>query len=463
MTSIELSVSPDYVEWGIWEALRELMQNARDAHDRGHTMGVEYYHATKSLVLVNTGVTLGRETLVLGGTTKRNDDAQRGQFGEGYKLALATLLRNGCEIKIISGNEQWIPSIDYSHTFKSNLLKINVSETESFYDGICFFVKGITSEQYTAMQKRLLFLSGKEGILPKLAGKILKSKEYKNKLFVRDIYVNEMDEPCYFGYNLRDVLLNRDRTLANPHFLKASIVKTLSDAVLANHISIEDLFNVMYQPIDGNGSYWFEETAIRNCYYNLDGTVVSQLADFFINKFGPRAVPVTQLAQMNEAGYYGKKGVYVPPGLSTVLSLKLGSFQDMKDREELTAIKMYPFEQLDAEERQNLHLAACAVNPYERLCGLPSFDHKYLVGACDVTVVDFTGPMILGSFRFGGPETNGIHTVRIARKILKNLPELIATLIHEVSHKYGKDGTVEHLTAIETLNGKILAGILRKD
>lgn len=107
--------------WGVWEGVREFLQNAKDAEDIGHEMWVTYTGGGKKaggkLHVVNKGVAFGREALVLGGTTKDADPRQRGQFGEGFKLASAVLVDHGCPVTIENGNEIWVPRLGTSERF----------------------------------------------------------------------------------------------------------------------------------------------------------------------------------------------------------------------------------------------------------------------------------------------------------------------------------------------------------
>ena len=70
-TTLELSLNPNYVKtWGAWEAIRELLQNAQDADDMGHSATVEYITNTKlpMLRITTDGITINRDTLLLGTT-----------------------------------------------------------------------------------------------------------------------------------------------------------------------------------------------------------------------------------------------------------------------------------------------------------------------------------------------------------------------------------------------------------
>ena len=114
MATIELSITPDYVNWGVWESVREIFQNAVDAHDIGNPMSYKYYPNQQMLVIANEGASIERRNLALGGSSKRSDSRQRGKYGEGMKLAWASLLERGYTVTIASQGETWKPCIEWS-------------------------------------------------------------------------------------------------------------------------------------------------------------------------------------------------------------------------------------------------------------------------------------------------------------------------------------------------------------
>lgn len=107
----ELPISPNYVSnWSIKEAIREILQNAIDSDKNGYKKEISYNKYDKSLHIKNYGITLSTSTLVLGCSSKKDIDGMIGKFGEGYKLALVVLLREGYIVNIINGGEIWLPS-----------------------------------------------------------------------------------------------------------------------------------------------------------------------------------------------------------------------------------------------------------------------------------------------------------------------------------------------------------------
>lgn len=103
---MEYPISVNYVKaWTVKDAVRELLQNAMDSGE----------WRIEGSALVNKG-TLKPEHFLLGCSEKSSSDAI-GQFGEGLKLALLVLARNGYEVNISSGNSCYIASMRESATW----------------------------------------------------------------------------------------------------------------------------------------------------------------------------------------------------------------------------------------------------------------------------------------------------------------------------------------------------------
>ena len=89
-----LSLTRGYVvSWGLREAVREIIQNALDSDsDFGYAIDGD------TLTVISRYASLSPQTLLLGSSNKGGDISSIGQFGEGYKLALLVLTRDGLPV-----------------------------------------------------------------------------------------------------------------------------------------------------------------------------------------------------------------------------------------------------------------------------------------------------------------------------------------------------------------------------
>ena len=228
---IELTFTPDYVQWGVWECLRELVQNTLDSHDCGHEMKITHDAEHSTLTLYNEGAKLRRADLVLGVTDKRGVSEMRGSFGEGMKLAWAGLCRLGRPVTIVCGVEAWIPKIEHSEMFGVDLLVIEIAPHVPV-DGVSVEIQGIGVEEWDGIKRRILSLADEEiDRVSSYWGSILLTPNHRGKLYSKGIYICQLPE-AQFGYDLKQVTLDRDRSIAHDWSLKMEIPQVAMDAVM---------------------------------------------------------------------------------------------------------------------------------------------------------------------------------------------------------------------------------------
>lgn len=114
-----LSLTSNYVsDWGLWEAVREIIQNALD-NKSGHS--ISYDSNQETLTITSDEVKLEASTLLLGNTSKRDDSSKIGSFGEGYKIACLVLLCRGYAVSINNADVVWEPSFQHSVLFDTDV------------------------------------------------------------------------------------------------------------------------------------------------------------------------------------------------------------------------------------------------------------------------------------------------------------------------------------------------------
>lgn len=225
----ELSLSPNYVSnWGFKEAIRELLQNAIDAEKDGHEMKVDYN--CNELTISSKGASLDASQLILGNSGK-NSSELIGKYGEGFKLALLVLERNGYHTTIFNDGIIWIPEFINSKTYNTRVLSIRTDHLkEGTYDsGLVFRISNITSDEYRELIELFPCITKDYGEVVECdTGYILKDPKFKGKMFVEGLYIQSDDEFRYgYNFNADIVNLDRDRKAINYYDLRKLTARSL--------------------------------------------------------------------------------------------------------------------------------------------------------------------------------------------------------------------------------------------
>lgn len=263
MESYELPLSPNYVcNWGIKEAIRELLQNAIDGEHCGHKKSIDYNEESKTLHIINEDTKLPKSSLVLGCSSKEDIDGMIGKFGEGYKLALIVLLRKGFIVDIMNADEHWSPKFVVSEKFGTQVLTIDVSKDDVTNIDLCFTITGIDKELYNELLTYFPCIDDEYGdVVSSDNGYILLNPKFKGKMYVEGLYI-QSDNNFKYGYNFNsDVVdLDRDRKAINYYELRkltaASVVTAetccpeLFKAISDSYTDVKDITDVLDEASD---------------------------------------------------------------------------------------------------------------------------------------------------------------------------------------------------------------------
>ena len=440
MPKLELTIATDYVRnWDVLTGIRELIQNTVDANDIGYTMEIKYNPDRKepTLSLINKGITISRDALLLGNTTKADDDRQRGCFGEGMKLGWLTLLRAGLKIWIKSGDEKWIPTLAYSDTYKSELLTVETSKA-TYENCVKVEVRGLAPNLWEDFRQKILFSPGIElkrnEYIQANKDRILTREDLRGKLFVRGLYVSQLPGIYWFGYDFYDLKLDRDRKLADPWDLKSNIRSALNNAAEKNLLPIDD----MYLMLDSDR--WEEQRIIAeswSLYYVKH--LAEQIAARFHQDYGEDCIPVEDTTQSMEAAQNGLKSKVVGKGIKALVELVDGKYEEKKNYRMLEVKQVYNFYELSEDEQQNIFWARDCL--------------KKINEPLKINIVDFYGEHVLGAYKLGD--------ISISKKVVLDRPQLIAIIIHEIAHRAGLDGEVNHRNEEERLFGNLITELSR--
>ena len=441
MAKYELSIKASYLPgWGIYEGVRELIQNARDSELQfGAPMTVKYAlrqrngDKTGAMVITNDGAVLPKEALLIGHTTKEGDQRLIGKFGEGLKYGVLALLRLGVEVKIRNGSEVWIPSIARSERYNADVLVFNVTTGHKFVNRVQFEVVGIDESDWENISSKLLFIGEYPESIELLDGHVITSPQYKGQIFVKGMFVAHTN--LHFGYDFNDADIDRDRRMVNE--LNDKTAGLLAQALNNGHLQSQ-IYRLMQSGSD-------EVSYLSNWRLNQNGREAIA-AEF--KQQNPGVIPVERAEQVQEFGAYGKKAQQVPWGLRTILEDTMGTagqhLSDLRRSEK----KRYELSELDPVERDNLRLIVTMV---ARACQKLG---DVVISLDKVFVVDFHKADRLGTYDPNSGE------IRLAKEIMSSKGKALYTLVHEVAHTHGGDGVRSHEEAIGRLMEKILEELL---
>lgn len=301
MTKFTLPISPSYVShWGLWEAVRELYQNALDA-DPGATIELD----DETLYITSTSPQLQPATLILGNTTKADDPSKRGKFGEGYKLALLVLCRLGLRVDIRNGSDDWNPMIEPDEAFESDVLNIYVSPRGDDDGTVQFVIHGVLDEDFDAIMRNI--------IEPPTEDTILNSTSEMGRVYVGGLYVCTVPKFLH-GYSLTpgSLPLDRDRGMVS-NFDLSFLTSQLWTAHDDNDRAVELL--ELKAP----------DVQYVTSHATSSSPVIRRLASAFRAKHGD-AVPVVTQQEIERATAAGVCWVLVPEAVKGLLGRVLSWF-----------------------------------------------------------------------------------------------------------------------------------------
>ncbi len=217
-----LTIEKNYCkEWTVRDAIREIVQNALDT-------GTEVMFGESGIfqIVRDKGVGVKLSDFIIGRSSKRDNKAVIGQFGEGLKIGCLVLAREGRQIYILSHGKKFTFSMQFDETWQDELLTIDVEDTGTTEDiGTTVYLQGSTDE---LAQARSLFLTlNPQSVLDK-DGKTYEIIEGNSGIvWVNGLAVTQID--AVYGYNFNDKdLVNRDRAAINISAIKSAVGKALS-------------------------------------------------------------------------------------------------------------------------------------------------------------------------------------------------------------------------------------------
>lgn len=426
---IELTIKVDYLpSWGAHEGVRELLQNAKDAETEfDAVMSVRMRDNT--LVIENEGCTMPYQALLLGHSTKTERGDLIGKFGEGFKLGILALLREGHSVKIRNGSEVWIPEITYSEKFEARVLAFEISTGRKNENRVQIEISGIDPDYYRDQIKpRFLWLDKdgrrKEDIVKTSQGTLLLGDHYRGKVFVKGILV-QTKSSLSVGYDLNDADVDRDRRMVSSYDFSYRTRAIWSEAITKR----PDLESSFLEIIEENGS----EAQCLDAYAakSLPEAFVKHVADDFIKKHGANAIPVSNLGESKDLEHYGRRGVIVNAPLRAVLERTMGELSKVQESLKTEEKRSYSWSELSSLQQENIKRAIALV------------DLVSPISTKDISIVDFRSDNLQGLYSNGD--------IKLSVRVTQNKAQCLAILVHEVAHRKGVDGSHDHVCEIERI------------
>lgn len=418
-----LPIKETYVShWGLWESVREIVQNAKDEEDaRGNGMSVE--HTGQYLVVSNEGADMDRKVLLLGYTSKDGSNL-RGHFGEGLNLALLAAARGGYDISVSTKTERWVPSIETSkHYGGERVLVISSTKHATPRNGVTVKIK-MPAATWAEMKLGFLFLYDAKDVLKvdTYQGSVLTHEKFRGKCFVKGIFTCNHPN-THYGYDFSNVNVDRDRRMIDTWDLEWNMATMLRECLGKDP-----------KMFAGNVLDMLETGAseAKSLKHNIEGAALDSLVAEFQARHGEDALPVRSMSESREIEHFGRKTVVVPAAVAEVLEKKLGSFREVQEKLRKAVSKHYAWSDLSADEQAVYTYAQELLFAADVCSELPS-----------ASIVDFNDPKLAGL-------ADG-RTMQLSRTCLADKYQYLATVIHEVAHitTGASDGEHAHIAAIE--------------
>jgi len=425
-TKVKLTIKTNYLPtWGAYEGIRELVQNARDAEvEHNAPVKIDWYN--DNLRIENEGCTLPLKALLLGHTTKYGNSNMIGKFGEGLKLGVLALVRAGHDVKIRNGSEVWIPTIEYDDLFQEDVLMFRIETGREDKSRVRVEVGGISKSDWDKFRDCFLFLStAKRSEVVTGNGTLLLDPKFKGRIYVKGIFVMNSPE-TNFGYDLKDVELDRDRRMVDSWNLKyhcrsilLSSVNKEPSILFPKFIQMLDLPTLETEGLD-------EVTA----NYGVSKSIANDVQVNFQERYGSNAIPVSNLEESKSVEHLGKRGIVVSKPLGAVLAQTFGAKEEILKSLEKEVTRTLSWGDLSTDEQAKLLDVIKVVNEVEP------------VTLSDVSIVEFRSNLLMGQYNNG--------KVLISHRCFEQ-DTVLLTLIHEVAHRKGEDGAFEHVNKVQEI------------
>jgi len=419
-------------EWGEWEAIRDIIQNALDEAE-----AYRWGYDSQGLWIADRGRGVAVADFLLG-PPKLKPDWARGKYGEGMKIAALAMIRKGYSVHVeTAGRELWIIFLEQEADGKVQTLAA-LWRAGGTQIGTRFHIIGYTG---SAFEDRFAVNLPRKNIIAdgpsRLAQPVRRFNQLINhpfpngsRIYVRDIYVRDFSSP--FSYNLWGFDMAPDR-----HGPKNESDMWLDMGRLwscVTNLKLLEVFMQMvrYPPIveteeshNINMNSWDmgQEPVTGTLYSDFVKNNSSVWREAWKNNFGENAVIRTSDRWDGTVKHLGYVSVsvngYVRDTLAQAITTDINLVKASQER--LREVEIIPDERLSTKQRAHLKLAraiADEIAPYRK------------VGGVYAAII----PPASDRVRTAGMYNRTTQEIFIASDQLEQGRSTIDTVIHELAH-----------------------------
>ena len=453
-------------EWGEWEAIRDLVQNALD-----ETESYEYGTDSEGFWISDKGKGVGISSFLLG-PPKLKPDYARGKFGEGMKIASLALIRQGYGVHVDTvGREVWMIFIEQDvgggETVQSLAAMWRNSNTKI---GTKFHIIGYTGDDY---HDRFVINLPKWDILAQSPALISKPTQRYNylirgefagisphRIYARDIYMKGI--LSNYSYNLWSFDMSPDRfgakneeqvwqdigrvwTQVNTQEELQYIIKCCSEPPV---MVMEETYHLNME------SYSLGQNPVTGIRYR--GTMLENAALWrkaWEQVHGDSAVIRTSDAYDAIVRHLGYEPKSVQYGIKSAFSEVIKTDEQLinESQERLREVTVIPESTLSPKQLAHLKLAQKIAS---------DIDRNNTLGGVRAGVI----PPASDRVRTAGLYGRSTREIFIAVEQLNNGRATVDTTIHELAHHTSgaEDGEESHNSEMTRIAGEVVSYVANR-
>ncbi len=418
MKLLTTGISPQYVRgWDVEKAIREIVQNDLDSRKEFDCDGyISWDRETGVATVKDNGPGLLLRHLALGVSEK--GDGAIGKYGEGLKLALLVMAREGRDIEVRASGKIIRPAIEAHEGFGTEILVMHVEDMPphhaALHTGTTVRFECSQAELEAGKSYFERYLSARNGFRWVESGKISKPAGH---VYINGARVGNIDN-AMFSYHLDEARVgdigNRDREVIDqnqvrPH-IRRMLAETSSMEVMRGLIS-----SVAYEGHDS----WEMEAGIE--FYSIPENSRRVWKRALNEVLGESVVLSSGPDHNREAMYRGHHIIHVSWVWKEAFR-HMGMLTAEDVVRERTTIRRIAVQRLDPEERKVLNRAKRLVekhyNKIGRLTVAENLEYK------------------TGDARIRGMYDFEEDRIYIKREVLQNIHDAVHVLLHEAVHKH---------------------------